>query len=130
MPAAQSLQAVKKGMVIYMEDIMENELVAVAMQIILNAGDARTAAASALEAVKKENFEEAKEKIKAAKECIRLAHISQTEVIQNETRGKSYAPCLLFTHAQDTIMTINSEVMIAEQLVDLFEIVYKKIDSR
>jgi PTS system cellobiose-specific IIA component len=113
-----------------MEDNMENELVPVAMQIILNAGDARTAAAGAIEAVKAGDFAEARKKLKDAKECIRLAHVSQTEVIQNETRGKAYQPCLLFTHAQDTIMTINSEVILTEQLIDLFDAVYKKIESK
>ncbi|RDU24692.1 PTS lactose/cellobiose transporter subunit IIA [Anaerosacchariphilus polymeriproducens] len=112
-----------------MEEYMENELVSVAMQIILNAGDARNAALAALDAVKTGDFTEAKKKIEEAKASIRLAHVSQTEVIQNETRGKTYQPSLLFTHAQDTIMTINSEVILAEQLLGLFENVYKKIES-
>lgn len=110
-----------------MEDIMENELAETAMQIILNAGDARTDTTSALAAVKQWNFTEARAKLQQAKEAIRLAHISQTEIIQNETRGKEYTPSLLFIHAQDTLMTINSEVLLAEQLIDLFEAVYKRI---
>lgn len=113
-----------------MEENMENELVTVAMQIILNAGDARNFAISALDNVKKGDFNVAREKIKEAKEYIRLSHVSQTEIIQNETRGETYEPCLLFTHAQDTLMTINSEVILAEQLVELFEIVYKKIETK
>ncbi len=112
-----------------MEDIMENELVGVAMQIILHAGDARTAVERALDCIKEENFMEAKEKMVEARECIRLAHVSQTEVIQNETRGKTYEPCLLFAHAQDTLMTINSEVLLSEKLIDLFEVVLKKIHT-
>lgn len=112
-----------------MEDIMENELIEVAMQIILNAGDARTAVASALDYIKEENFSEAKAKMLEAKECIRLAHVSQTEIIQNETRGKTYQPCLLFAHAQDTLMTINSEVLLSEKLIDLFEVVLKKVNA-
>ncbi|MBE7719366.1 PTS lactose/cellobiose transporter subunit IIA [Lacrimispora indolis] len=112
-----------------MEDIMENELVGVAMQIILHAGDARTAVERALDCIKEENFTEAKEKMVEARECIRLAHVSQTEVIQNETRGKTYQPCLLFAHAQDTLMTINSEVLLSEKLIDLFEVVLKKIHT-
>lgn len=113
-----------------MDNNMENELVTAAMQIILNSGDARSAVARALDAVKVGNFADAKEKINEARVCISKAHIAQTEIIQNETRGKKYEPCLLFTHAQDTIMTINSEVIIAEQLIDLFESVYKKIDMK
>lgn len=109
-----------------MEDIMENELIPVAMQIILHAGDARLAVSSALDFIKEENFAEAKAKMMEAKENIRLAHISQTEIIQNETRGKTYEPCLLFAHAQDTLMTINSEVLLSEKLIEIFEVVLKK----
>jgi len=65
-----------------------------------------------------------------AQECIRLAHVSQTEVIQNETRGKSYEPCLLFAHAQDTLMTIMSEYNLAKQLIEFFEIMNRKIENK
>lgn len=109
---------------------MGNELVEVAMQIILNAGDARNEVGKALDLVKEENFEKAKENIICAKEFIRLAHVAQTEVIQNEASGKEYKPCMLFTHAQDTLMTINSEVILAEKLVDMFEIIIKKIENK
>ena len=83
-------------------DIMENELVNVAMQIILHAGDARLRVEDALAQAKQFHFDEAKQKIAEAEECIHQAHVAQTEVIQNETRGKTYEPCLLFAHAQDT----------------------------
>lgn len=102
-------------------NIEENELVLVAMNIILHAGDARTKVQSALDLLKVKDFNGAKNELVEAKDKIRLAHASQTEVIQNETRGVHYEPCLLFTHAQDTLMTINSEYLIASQMVDLFE---------
>lgn len=113
-----------------MSDINENGLVSVAMQIILHAGDARNSAMEALNAVKKEDFKLAKEKIAEAKKSIVLAHNSQTEVIRNEVSGIKYEPCLLFTHAQDTLMTINSEIILAENIVDLFETYDKKLKQK
>ncbi|RGC53359.1 PTS lactose/cellobiose transporter subunit IIA [Absiella sp. AM29-15] len=110
-------------------DIMENELVSVAMQIILHAGDARIKVETALKQAKQFNFTQAKETIQEAEECIHQAHISQTEVIQNETRGKTYEPCLLFAHAQDTLMTIMSELNLAKELIDFFEIMNNKIEN-
>lgn len=107
------------------EFLEESELISVAMNIILHAGDARTDTDLALKLVKEGDFEGAKSKIIDAKENIRLAHASQTEVIQNESRGKAYEPCLLFNHAQDTLMTINSEVRLAEHLIELFEVFFK-----
>ena len=110
-------------------DIMENELVSVAMQIILHAGDARIKVEIALKQAKQFNFTQAKETIQEAEECIHQAHISQTDVIQNETRGKTYEPCLLFAHAQDTLMTIMSELNLAKELIDFFEIMNNKIEK-
>lgn len=104
----------------------ENELVPVAMSIILHAGDARVKAQEAIKLAKELKFEEAKAKVKEARENIVLAHKSQTETIQGEAAGKSYEPSLLFTHAQDTLMTIASEVNLTRDLVDLFELAMKR----
>lgn len=101
----------------------ENELIPVAMQIILHAGNGRTKAQEAISFAKKKDFESARAALKEAKGNIVLAHKSQTTVIQNEAAGKSYTPCLLFTHAQDHLMTITSEVNMTRDLVDLFEMV-------
>lgn len=111
-------------------DIMENELVTVAMQIILHAGDARLKVEEALKEAKQFHFEEAKKQMALAEECIHQAHVAQTEVIQNETRGKTYEPCLLFAHAQDTLMTIMSEFNLAKQLIEFFEVMNNKIENK
>lgn len=104
-----------------MEMMEDNELIPVAMQIILHAGNGRTKAQEAIKHAKVRDFAAAKDCLKEAKDNIVLAHKSQTSVIQNEAAGKSYQPCLLFTHAQDHLMTITSEVNMTRDLVDLFE---------
>lgn len=104
----------------------ENELIPVAMQIILHAGNGRTKAQEAIKYAKVQDFEAARSALKEAKDNIVLAHRSQTAVIQNEAAGKSYQPCLLFTHAQDHLMTITSEVNMTRDLVDMYELVLQK----
>lgn len=110
-----------------MVDDSKNELIMPAMGIISHAGDARLDAKKALECVQCQDFVQAKKYIKLAKEEITKAHQAQTEIIQNEARGIKYEYCMLFNHAQDTLMTINSEIELVVTLIDTFEIYSKLI---
>jgi|SRR5476651_257770 len=103
----------------------------VAMNIIMDAGDARNAITEALTAMGMNNFAMAAQKIVEAQDRIKSAHINQTNVIQSEIRGEAFVPSLLFTHAQDTLMTINSELLLSKQLLKLFSMVdtrFKKLE--
>ena len=102
--------------------MMSEETVQSAMSIILNAGDARVACKEALDAIATGNFDEAEEKMKVAHEKITAAH-----AIQGETRGESSEYSLLFAHAQDTLMTIYSEINIAKQLIKIFRNYEKRL---
>lgn len=108
------------------EEAEENELIQVAMQIILHAGNGRTKAQEAIGFAKKMDFENARKAMEEARGNIVLAHKAQTTVIQNEAAGNSYEPCLLFTHAQDHLMTITSEINLTKDLIDFFEIAMNK----
>lgn len=101
----------------------ENELVSVAMQIILHAGDARVEINKALKAAKKFDFNTAKSCMTGAEQCVLKAHKAQTEIIQNEASGKVYPYSLLFAHAQDTLMTINSEYRMASEMIDILHLI-------
>lgn len=100
---------------------MEDEKVQAAMQIILHAGDARTMCKAALDAIAVPDFMLAKKNIEDAQTEIREAHKIQTDAIQGECAGESSNYSVLFTHAQDTLMTINSEIIIAKQMIKIFE---------
>ncbi|MBR6232267.1 MAG: PTS lactose/cellobiose transporter subunit IIA [Erysipelotrichaceae bacterium] len=100
-----------------------NPLIQVSMNIILNAGDARTEAFGALELAKKGEFDAAAEKIKNAEEAIRQAHQAQTDVLQEEMSGEAHELCILFIHAQDTLMTIKSELSMIREMIDLYKLV-------
>lgn len=104
----------------------DNALITVAMQIILHAGNARNIAQDALAAAKKLNIDKAYELLGEAKKELTLAHKSQTEVIQAEAAGQSYDYSLLFNHAQDTLMTIQSEVNLSGDLIDILKLIKER----
>lgn len=101
--------------------MLKESVVQSAMSIILNAGDARVACKEALDAMAVFDYETAEEKMKVAHEKITAAHKVQTDAIQDETRGEESEYSLLFAHAQDTLMTIYSEINIAKQLLKIFK---------
>lgn len=103
-----------------------NPLLQVSMQIILNAGDARTDAFNALADAKKGDFENANKKIETAEEAIKRAHQAQTDVLQEEMSGTEHELCILFVHAQDTLMTIKSELSMIKEMIELYKVVYSK----
>ncbi|WP_270235736.1 PTS lactose/cellobiose transporter subunit IIA [Streptococcus anginosus] len=98
-----------------------------AMEIILHAGDARLKYKEALDQIALFNIEGGKEKLKEAQIEITKAHKVQTDAIQGEARGEQSEYSLLFAHAQDTLMTIYSEINIAKQLIKIFESYEKRI---
>lgn len=105
---------------------MDEKIVESSMQIILSAGDARIACREALEAIVDFDFDLAQLKMEVASKNITQAHKIQTDCIQAETRGEVGEYSLLFAHAQDTLMTIYSEINIAKQLIRLT----KSLDER
>lgn len=105
----------------------------VAMNIILSAGNARTKASEALEALMDDDYEKAKKLLNEADEFVKKAHRSQTVVMQTlaaEEYDGGKDPCpipMIFIHAQDTIMTIMSEVEISKKIVRIYEKLDKEI---
>lgn len=101
-----------------------NPLIETAMAVIMAAGDARDHASRALDHAENGEFEAAAVCMKKARECITQAHNGQTEVIQSEMRGEKHEFCLLFIHAQDTLMTIVSEINLTERLIRMYQRIY------
>lgn len=109
------------------DEDMKEEVVKNAMQIILHAGNARLKCKNALDSISEFDIETAKLRLKEANAEITEAHRVQTDAIQNETRGEKQEYSLLFAHAQDTLMTIYSELNIAKQMIKIFEKYEKRI---
>lgn len=107
---------------------MDEQLVQNAMQIIMFAGDARVCCKDALEAVAAQDYEAAKENLKKAQGKIAEAHHIQTDAIQAEVGGETKMEySVLFAHAQDTLMTIYSEINMAKHIINISESLEKRI---
>lgn len=106
------------------------ETIEISMKIILHAGNARSDIHLALDKIAEDEFESAEELLIKAKEKTTLAHQIHTEVIQQEASGETMQYSILFAHAQDTLMTIMSELALAKQLIKLFKHVAKKMDDK
>lgn len=105
---------------------MNEQIVEKAMDIIMHAGDARLACKNSLDSLMAGKTRDAKEQLKKADEEIAQAHHIQTDCIQGAIAGEEFAYNVLFAHAQDTLMTIYSEIMLAKQLTAMYE----KLDER
>lgn len=98
-----------------------DELTEVAMEIIIHAGEADRIIHEVLDDLASKSLEGIKDKIKEAKEEIRLSHVAQTGVLHKEAEGKVYIPSVLFIHAQDTLMTVNNTVNLVEKMFIIIE---------
>lgn len=97
-----------------------------AMRIIMDAGDARDYITKALKAMSQNDYTAVGENIRCAQEKIKSAHGIQTEIVQEEIEGEPFPPSLLFNHAQDTLMTISTELNLARE----FQIMMKNVHDR
>lgn len=105
----------------------QQDLIVAAMEIITHAGDARNFAKQARAALRSMDDELVKELMQSAKDEIAIAHRSQTAIIQDEARGIRYEYSMLFNHAQDTLMTINSEIELTQDMIDTFQFLFDQL---
>lgn len=99
----------------------DEKLTKVSMNIILYAGDAKNNVHQAMKLVKEKNIDEALKALDEAEANLVVAHKSQTEIIQSACSGEKYEYNILFAHAMDTLMTIQSEYEIARDLIEIFK---------
>ena len=89
----------------------------IAMEVIMNAGDGRDKIDEALAAIAAGDLDQAEALLTEAEGLIVKAHNAQTEVIQSQVSGEDMEYSLLFIHAQDTLMTINTELRMTQKLL-------------
>ena len=89
----------------------------IAMEVIMNAGDGRDKVDEALAAMAEGRLEQADALLREAEQLIAKAHNAQTEVVQSQVSGEDTEYSLLFVHAQDTVMTITTELRMAQKLL-------------
>lgn len=108
----------------YLEE--NDQLNQLSMNILVHAGNARDHLVQSLESLEAMNFSKAKAEVKAARQEVVIAHGLQTDTLQLEASGEQIRYSTLFCHAQDTLMTAQSEILIGEHLIRLFETFSKK----
>lgn len=102
-------------------------LAQVAMQVVIDAGDARIAAEQALKKLHTFDFTGAEQLMEQAFASLQKAHDAQTEVIQSEAAGTRYENSFLFNHAQDTMMTAMTQLSLTKEIIELYKILYGEI---
>lgn len=108
----------------YIEE--NDQLNQLSMNILVHAGNAREFLVQSLESLEAEEFEKAKIAAKKARSQVVIAHGLQTETLQLEASGEQIRYSTLFCHAQDTLMTAQSEILIGEHLINLFQKISQK----
>ena len=98
---------------------MENEVVI--MNLIVDAGNARSYAMEAIRLAKEGFPDEAKASLQNADEEMAKAHQAQSDLIQNEAKGGHTEVNLFMVHAQDHIMTAILARDLARELVELYK---------
>ncbi|CAM4247064.1 PTS system, cellobiose-specific IIA component [Weissella hellenica] len=99
----------------------DDELNQLSMNILVHAGDARSFLVQALTQLEQDDYQKSEELIKKAHEEVVIAHGLQTDTLQLEASGEQIRYSTPFCHAQDTLMTAQSEILIGEHLVKLFK---------
>lgn len=105
-------------------------LAQVAMQVVIDAGDARISAEQALKKLHTFDFEEAEKLMKIAFSQLQKAHDAQTEIIQSEASGTKYENSFIFNHAQDTLMTAMTQCNLTREIIELYKILYSEIQKK
>ena len=93
----------------------------IAMELVGNAGEARSLAFEALAQAKNKNFEKAKELLEESKQASLKAHHIQTDLICQEADGNKVEIGLLMVHAQDHLMTSILARELITQIISLYE---------
>ena len=96
------------------------------INLIVNAGSARSSAIEAIQYAKAGDLEKAEESINAAKESVNEAYHAQTEMIQAEIRGEKAPLNLLMVHAQDHLMCALVVIDLAQEFVAIWQKIYEK----
>lgn len=109
---------------------MQEKMEQIAMEIILAAGDARNAANKALDAAENFDFATAEQCLQEARKNIVKAHNAQTDTMQKEIASEeSFPTSILFNHAQDTLMTVMTEINMTERFIRMFRILDQKFSA-
>ena len=93
----------------------------ICMELIVNAGDARSCAFEAIESAKEQTFDQAGALLEKARQSSLKAHRAQTSLIHQEACGKQVDISLTLIHGQDHLMTALLAKDLASELVNIYK---------
>ncbi|NKI75177.1 PTS lactose/cellobiose transporter subunit IIA [Dickeya sp. CFBP 2040] len=96
---------------------MELDMEQTVMELLINAGEARSCAMMAIQAARAQDWSQAEAQLLASQEAAKAAHLIQTRLIGLD-EGEGKVPVnLIMVHAQDHLMTAMLCRDLAEELV-------------
>lgn len=104
-----------------MSEQADNEFEELVINIIVNAGQARSHAIKAIECAARQEFSQAQGLLEDAADALRTAHQAQTNLIEDEARGIRHPVTLLMVHAQDHLMNAITVKDLARQQIDCYQ---------
>lgn len=105
---------------------MDEEKYAEAMQIIMHAGGAKSAAMLAIDAAASGDFEAAERQLAEAKAEMAGAHKAQFGLVHAEASGEEVDLSVILVHAQDHLTMAIMAIDFAGKFVEL----YRRLDDR
>jgi PTS system cellobiose-specific IIA component len=99
-----------------MQDLEE-----VVMGLIINSGQARSLAYSALKKAKEGDFDQARAVMAQSKKALNEAHLIQTKLIEEDQGEGKTKVSLVLVHAQDHLMTSMLARELIAELIELHE---------
>ena len=101
---------------------MDNsEMELLIMNLIVDAGSAKSYAMDAMRMAKEGRFSDAEDALELANSELSKAHQTQTDLIQRAAKGEAIEINLFMVHAQDHIMTAMLAKDLAAEIVELYE---------
>ena len=103
------------------EDQSTEEMQEIYMELIVNAGDARSCAFEAIEAAKQKEFAQAETLLVDSRKAALEAHRSQTSLIHKEACGEGVDITMTLVHAQDHLMTALLAKDLSGELLSIYQ---------
>ena len=101
-----------------------NKLDVTCFQIISNVGSAKSLYIEAIQLAKKQQIEDARNKINEGEELYRIGHKVHYELVTKMANGEDVPVNLLLLHAEDQLMATDTFCIMAKEIVELYEKLY------
>lgn len=104
-----------------MNEQVDSDFEELVINIIVNAGQARSHAIKAIECAARQEFSPVQELLEQATEGLRIAHLAQTNLIEDEARSVHHPVTLLMVYAQDHLMNAITVKDLARQQLACYQ---------